>query len=111
MVRHAPNNNQCAAACSSRSAITIPHPQAARAYRTRWDIMGEALKQFMPDASRVPSFGGTSFWVKGPAHLDSDALEIGGHQGILIEPGHRIRRRLRHATTTGWPFLDRRKED
>jgi GntR family transcriptional regulator/MocR family aminotransferase len=36
----------------------------------------------------VPSFGGTSFWVKGPAHLDSDALaKAAAAKGILIEPG------------------------
>ena len=51
-----------------------------RAYRTRWEIMGEALKQHLPDASRVPSFGGTSFWVKGPKGLDSD--ELGRQAGL-----------------------------
>lgn len=89
MVRHAPNNNQRTAALF----LSLGHHDTLirrlhRAYRTRWEIMGEALKQFMPDASRVPSFGGTSFWVKGPAHLDSDALgKVAAAKGILIEPG------------------------
>ena len=36
--------------------------------------MGEALNRHMPNASRIPTFGGTSFWVKGPARLDSEKL-------------------------------------
>jgi GntR family transcriptional regulator/MocR family aminotransferase len=89
MVRHAPNNNQRTAALF----LSLGHHDTLirrlhRTYRTRWDIMGEALKRHMPDASRVPSFGGTSFWVKGPAQLDSDALaRTAAAKGILIEPG------------------------
>ena len=89
MVRHAPNNNQRTAALF----LSLGHHDTLirrlhRAYRTRWEIMGEALKQFMPDAARVPSFGGTSFWVKGPAQLDSDVLgRTAAAKGILIEPG------------------------
>ena len=89
MVRHAPNNNQRTAALF----LSLGHHDTLirrlhRAYRTRWEIMGEALRQYMPDASRVPSFGGTSFWVKGPPHLDSEALgRTAGAKGILIEPG------------------------
>jgi GntR family transcriptional regulator/MocR family aminotransferase len=42
----------------------------------------------MPEASRVPSFGGTSYWVRGPAALDGEALGIAAAQRrILIEPG------------------------
>jgi GntR family transcriptional regulator/MocR family aminotransferase len=89
MVRHAPNNNQRTAALF----LSLGHHDTLirrlhRTYRTRWEIMGEALKQYMPDASRVPTFGGTSFWVKGPADLDSDALaRTAASKGILIEPG------------------------
>ncbi len=90
MVRHAPNNNQRTAALF----LSLGHHDTLirrlhRAYRTRWEIMGEALKQYLPDASRVPSFGGTSFWVKGPAGLDSDELgRTAAAKGVLIEPGH-----------------------
>ncbi|WP_373505854.1 PLP-dependent aminotransferase family protein [Aestuariivirga sp.] len=89
MVRHAPNNNQRTAALF----LSLGHHDTLirrlhRTYRTRWEIMGEALRQYMPDASRVPSFGGTSFWVKGPAHLDSEELgRAATAKGILIEPG------------------------
>ncbi len=90
MVRHAPNNNQRTAALF----LSLGHHDTLirrlhRAYRTRWEIMGEALKQHLPDSSRVPSFGGTSFWVKGPAGLDSDELgRTAAAKGVLIEPGH-----------------------
>ena len=66
MVRHAPNNNQRTAALF----LSLGHHDTLirrlhRAYRTRWEIMGEALEQHFPASSRLPSFGGTSFWVKG----------------------------------------------
>jgi GntR family transcriptional regulator/MocR family aminotransferase len=89
MVRHAPNNNQRTAALF----LSLGHHDTLirrlhRAYRSRWEIMGDALNRHMPDASRMPSFGGTSYWVKGPAKLDSDALgRAAAARGILIEPG------------------------
>jgi GntR family transcriptional regulator/MocR family aminotransferase len=89
MVRHAPNNNQRTAALF----LSLGHHDTLirrlhRAYRSRWEIMGEALKQYLPDASRVPSFGGTSFWVKGPPDLDSGELaQAAAAKGVLIEPG------------------------
>jgi GntR family transcriptional regulator / MocR family aminotransferase len=89
MVRHAPNNNQRTAALF----LSLGHHDTLirrlhRAYRTRWEIMGEALNTYMPNASRIPSFGGTSFWVKGPAKLDSDVLgKAAAARGIIIEPG------------------------
>jgi GntR family transcriptional regulator/MocR family aminotransferase len=89
MVRHAPNNNQRTAALF----LSLGHHDTLirrlhRAYRGRWEIMGEALKQHLPDASRVPSFGGTSFWVKGSPGLDSEELaRAAAAKGVLIEPG------------------------
>jgi len=89
MVRHAPNNNQRTAALF----LSLGHHDTLirrlhRAYRTRWEIMGEALQKYMPNASRIPTFGGTSFWVKGPAGLDSEVLgKAAAAKGILIEPG------------------------
>ena len=42
----------------------------------------------MPNASRIPTFGGTSFWVNGPANIDSEVLgRAAAARGILIEPG------------------------
>ena len=50
MVRHAPNNNQRTAALF----LSLGHHDTLirrlhRAYRTRWEIMGEALKRHLPD--------------------------------------------------------------
>ncbi len=75
MVRHAPNNNQRTAALF----LSLGHHDTLirrlhKAYRTRWEIMGKALEQHFPASSRLPRFGGTSFWVKGPADLDSEVL-------------------------------------
>jgi GntR family transcriptional regulator / MocR family aminotransferase len=89
MVRHAPNNNQRTAALF----LSLGHHDTLirrlhRAYRSRWEIMGNALEIHLPKSSRIPSFGGTSFWVKGPDGLDSEILaKAAAERGILIEPG------------------------
>jgi GntR family transcriptional regulator/MocR family aminotransferase len=89
MVRHAPSNNQRTAALF----LSLGHHDALirklhKAYRTRWEIMGDALSKHLPSSTRIPSFGGTSFWVKGPAKLDSDQLNQDAQgKGILINPG------------------------
>ncbi len=89
MVRHAPNNNQRTAALF----LSLGHHDTLirrlhRAYRARWEVMGEALKRHMPESSRVPSFGGTAYWVKGPKGLDSEDLSReAAAKGVLIEPG------------------------
>jgi GntR family transcriptional regulator/MocR family aminotransferase len=89
MVRHAPNNNQRTAALF----LALGHHDTLirrlhRAYRDRWETMGTALQKYLPNASRMPTFGGTSFWVKGPQRLDSEALgRAAAAKGILIEPG------------------------
>jgi GntR family transcriptional regulator / MocR family aminotransferase len=88
MVRHPPNNNQRAAALF----LSLGHHDTLirrlhKAYRTRWEIMAKALNDHMPNASRSPSFGGTAYWVKGPAKLDSEALATAAlERGIFIEP-------------------------
>jgi GntR family transcriptional regulator/MocR family aminotransferase len=89
MVRHAPNNNQRTAALF----LSLGHHDALirklhRAYRTRWEIMGDALQKNMPDAARSPSFGGTAFWVQGPKDLDSEHLaDVALKRGLILEPG------------------------
>jgi len=50
--------------------------------------MGEALNRYLPESSRIPSFGGTSYWVEGPDQLDTRKLkEKARDAGILIESG------------------------
>jgi GntR family transcriptional regulator / MocR family aminotransferase len=88
MLRHAPNNNQRAAALF----LSLGHHDTLirrlhKAYRTRWEVMAKALNDHLPNASRSPSFGGTAYWVKGPAKLDSEALSQAAlTKGIFIEP-------------------------
>jgi GntR family transcriptional regulator / MocR family aminotransferase len=89
MVRHAPNNNQRTAALF----LSLGHHDTLirrlhKAYRSRWEIMGAALQTHLPDAARIPSFGGTSFWVEGPGTLDSETLaKHAATRGIVIESG------------------------
>jgi GntR family transcriptional regulator / MocR family aminotransferase len=89
MVRHPPNNNQRTVALF----LSLGHHDTLirrlhKAYRTRWEIMGKALETHFPSSSRIPSFGGTSFWVKGPAKLNSEMLaKSAAEKSIIIEPG------------------------
>jgi GntR family transcriptional regulator/MocR family aminotransferase len=89
MVRHPPNNNQRTAALF----LSLGHHDTLirrlhRAYRQRWEVMASALEKHLPNSSQVPSFGGTSFWVRGPERLDANRLnEAGRAHGLLIEPG------------------------
>ncbi len=89
MVRHAPNNNQRAAALF----LSLGYHDALisrleRAYKMRWEEMQNALAAHLPNSSRMPTFGGSSYWVTGPEGLDSDALSLEALEaGIIIEPG------------------------
>ena len=89
MLRHPPNNNQRTTALF----LSLGHHDALihrlhRAYRARWQEMVRALQRHMPDSTRPPTFGGTSFWVRGPEALDADVLAAEARsQGIIIEPG------------------------
>jgi GntR family transcriptional regulator / MocR family aminotransferase len=89
IIRHPPTNNQRAAALF----LSLGHHDTLirrlhKAYRTRWELMGKALAEHLPASSRNPSFGGTAYWVKGSAKLDSEKLMPEAlKQGIFIEPG------------------------
>jgi len=89
MVRHPPSNNQRTAALflALGHHDTLIH-RLHRAYHARWQAMAEALGRFLPESTRAPTFGGTSFWVRGPAGLDADRLASRAlEHGIIIEPG------------------------
>ena len=89
MLRHPPSNNQRAIALFlSRGHHDALISKLHQIYKDRWQVMGEALARYMPDSSRVPTFGGTSFWVDGPGNLDSRKLAatLAEHE-VLIEPG------------------------
>lgn len=89
MVRHPPANNQRIVALflSMGHHDSLIH-RLSETYQDRWQVMGEALNRYLPDSSRIPSFGGTSYWVKGNHRLDTRVLkEQAREAGILIESG------------------------
>ena len=89
MIRHPPLNNQHLVALFLSMGHHDSLLQRLReSYCERWKIMGESLGKYLPEAARIPTFGGTAYWVKGPQNLDSNQLKIEARkQGILIEPG------------------------
>jgi GntR family transcriptional regulator/MocR family aminotransferase len=89
MVRHPPANNQRIVALflSMGHHDSLIH-RLSQTYKDRWQVMGEALNHHLPESSRIPSFGGTSYWVEGPEELDTRELkERARAAGILIESG------------------------
>ncbi len=89
MLRHPPANNERAVALFlARGHHDSLVRRLSHAYKERWQAMGDALARHLPESSRMPTFGGTAYWVRGPEGLDARALraEAQAH-GILIEPG------------------------
>ena len=89
MFRHPPANNQRTVALFIAGGYydSLVH-RLQRVYRERWQAVSEALEEFLPDSATLPSFGGTSFWIKGPEALDADALAARAlDYGVVIEPG------------------------
>ena len=89
MLRHPPANNERAIALFiERGHHDSLIRRLNHAFEPRWRTLGEALQRYLPESTRMPSFGGTSYWVQGPAGLDSRRLQREAAQhGILIEPG------------------------
>lgn len=89
MLRHPPSNNQRIVALF----LSLGHHDSLihrlnGVYRERWEAMSEALGRHMPNSFRTPAFGGTSYWVEGPASLDTRDLQMRGREaGIFMEPG------------------------
>lgn len=89
LVRHPPSNNQRTVAHFIAGGYYDAQVQRLqRVYHRRWEVLGASLAKHLPESATMPSFGGTSYWVKGPEGLDADVLarEALAH-GILIEPG------------------------
>jgi GntR family transcriptional regulator/MocR family aminotransferase len=89
MLRHPPSNNQHTIALFlARGYHDTAIHRLTRIYCERWQALRDALDHYLPDAARVPTFGGTSFWVAGPKSLSSIRLAgAAARRGILIEPG------------------------
>ncbi|PSJ41371.1 2-aminoadipate aminotransferase [Zobellella endophytica] len=89
ILRHpAANNQRSVALFLERGYHDALIMNIAKAYEERWQEMGAALNDYLPSASRQPSFGGSCYWVRGPEGLDSRILrKEAADRGILIEPG------------------------
>ena len=88
-LRHPPSNNQRTLALfiSGGYYEALIH-RLQRAYRERWEALGDALARHLPDCAATPALGGTSYWIRGPEDLDSDRLAREALKaGIIIEAG------------------------
>lgn len=89
IVRHPPANNQRAVAYFLAQGH---HDSLVRrlshSYKDRWEVMGSALDRYFPNSFHVPSFGGTSYWIRGIDRLNSQELAVAAEaRGILFEHG------------------------
>lgn len=89
MLRHPPGNNQRAAALfMANGHYDVLVRRIHRVYRDRWQAMAKALAEHLPGWADSPGFGGSSYWLTGPAMLDAEVLaQWALDQGVLIEPG------------------------
>ena len=89
MLRHPPANNERAVALF----LTRGHHDSlvrrlSHAYQERWQSIGAALARHLPESARMPTFGGTACWVRGPEGLDTRQLQQAAEQqSILLEAG------------------------
>lgn len=89
ILRHPPANNQHTAALF----LSLGHHDALlsrlhRTNRNRWEKMRLALDRYLPHSTNAPTFGGTSFWVRGPEELDASKLaRVALEHGLILEPG------------------------
>jgi len=59
-----------------------------QAYRRRRQVMAEAIRDCGLTEAGQGGFGGSSFWMRAPEGVDTEALALGLRgQGVLIEPG------------------------
>jgi GntR family transcriptional regulator/MocR family aminotransferase len=89
MLRQVPMNNQRSVALFiARGYYDILINKQRINYQMKWNLMHKALQHYIPDSSIQPIFGGSSYWVEGPKHLNADILaQSAREKGILIEPG------------------------
>ncbi len=63
--------------------------RTGQVYAKRRKVMEEALDSFGLRVAGRGEFGGSSIWMRAPAHVDTHRLdEALRPQGVLIEPGH-----------------------
>jgi len=89
MLRHPPMNNQRSVGLFlSRGYHDSLIRTLVQVYETRWQLMGEALHDFLPASSEPPVFGGSAYWVQSPEHIDTRTLkQLALEKGVVIESG------------------------
>jgi len=89
MVRHPPANNQRSVALFiARGYYDSLAAKLLKEYESRWLEMANALAKYLPESSSPPTFGGSSYWVQGPEHLDARELQQQAREhSLIIEPG------------------------
>ncbi|WP_054008731.1 MocR-like pyridoxine biosynthesis transcription factor PdxR [Cypionkella psychrotolerans] len=89
MLRHPPGHIQRTVAYF----LSLGHYDALinrmrNAYRRRRQVMEEAIRDNGLTVAGQGGFGGSSFWMRAPAGVDTEALAEGLRaEGVLIEPG------------------------
>ncbi len=89
MYRHPPSNVQRTVghflALGHHDSIIL---KLAKEFKTRWQLMDQALSRHLSMSSSAPPFGGTSYWVALPEHLSARELEEKARSnGIIINAG------------------------
>jgi GntR family transcriptional regulator/MocR family aminotransferase len=89
MIRHPPSNNQRMIALFLSMGYHDSHiHRLNKVLEERWQMMNQALSKHLPDSFHTPTFGGTSYWVKGASGLDAVRLaEAAREHSLFIERG------------------------
>lgn len=89
MYRHPPSNNQRTIA----HFLALGHHDSAllrlsQSFKSRWQVMGEALRRHDVFSTLRPTFGGSAFWVQLPESVSARELEVlAAENGIVINAG------------------------
>ncbi len=89
MYRHPPSNTQRTVG----HFLALGHHDAAvlrlsQAYKKRWKLMNHALGRHMSLSTIAPAFGGSSYWVRLPEHVNAAELEErAAEESVFINAG------------------------
>ncbi len=89
MYRHPPTNTQRTVghflALGHHDSVLL---RLSQAFKRRWETMDRALATHAPLSAIAPAFGGSSFWVRLPEHVNAKALEARALEaGIVVNAG------------------------
>lgn len=89
LLRHPPGHIQRTTAYFlARGHYDAMVKQMREAFHQRRTVMDRALRDAGLDIAGSAAFGGSSFWMRAPASVDSEVLAARLHDdGVLIEPG------------------------